>query len=254
MIRGMSTAFTQRFPVRFDECAADGTARASALLRYVVETAFAHSAHEGFPLAWYDTHGLYWLVRYARLDLSHAVPYGVLLDVTTEVVGFRRIWARRRNAIRNPEGGLLGQITMDWIFTDREGNPARVAPEMQAAFPGLTEPLEVRRLDVADPPTGIQPNEYRVPAHQVDPRGHMNNAAYLELFEDVLVNLGADPQARPATYELEYLMAASLGEPLHSFVWAVPGGWVMIASTLAGMPVAKSLRRSRSGELDERPD
>lgn len=250
----MSRAFTQRFQVRFDECASDGNARASALLRYVVETAFAHSAHEGFPLDWYDTHGLYWLVRYARLDLDHPVPYGTHLDITTEVVGFRRIWARRRNAIRSPEGGLLGQITMDWIFTDRQGTPARVVPEMQAAFPGLSERLEVQRLDVGDPPSGPEPNAYRVPAHQVDPRGHLNNAAYLDLFEDVLVDAGVNPQVRPALYELEYLSGASLGESLRLLVWAEPGGWVMIASTPAGMPVAKSLRRSRSGELDERPD
>ena len=240
----MPAAFTQRFQVRFDECAPDGAARAPALLRYVVETAFAHSAHEGFPLAWYDTRGLYWLVRYARLDLYHPVPYGAPLDITTEVVGFRRIWARRRNAIRHPESGLLGQITMDWIFTDRQGNPARVVPEMQAAFPGLTERLEVHRLDIGDPPTGLQPSEYRVPAHQVDPRGHLNNAAYLELFEDALVNLGVDPQMRPATYELEYLTAASLGEPLHWFVWATSGGWAMRASTPAGLQVAKIRLRS----------
>lgn len=244
----MVTAFTQRFQVRFDECASNGTARASVLLRYAVETAFAHSAHEGFPLAWYDGRGLYWLVRSARLDLYHPVAYGALLDVTTEVVGFRRIWARRRNAVRGPDGALLGQIVNDWIFTDREGNPARVAPEMQAAFSGLSERFEVQRLDVGDPPSGLQPNVYRVPAHQLDPRGHLNNAAHLELFEDALANLGVDPQVRPVTYELEYLAAVRLGEPLHWLVWTTSGGWAMLASTPAGLPVAKSLRRSRSGE------
>jgi hypothetical protein len=36
----LADTFTQRFQVRFDECALNGSARASAILRYVVETAF----------------------------------------------------------------------------------------------------------------------------------------------------------------------------------------------------------------------
>ncbi len=244
IIRGMPADFTLRFRVRFDECAPDSTARASALLRYVIETAFAHSTHEGFPLTWYDSRGLYWLVRYVRLDLDHPVPYGTFLDVTTEVVGFRRIWARRRNTIQDAAGRVVGVITVDWIFTNREGNPTRIVPEMEAAFPGLARPLEMERLDLGDPPPTTRAQEYIVPAHQVDPRGHMNSAAYLDVFEDALVGMSVQAQERPATYELEYRVGVQLGNLLQRFIWAEPSGWAMLIAIPAGLPVAKGRRKA----------
>jgi len=240
--REVRMGFVQRFPVRFDECARDGAARASALFRYVVETAFAHSTARGFPLAWYEARGLYWLVRRARLDLHSTVPYGVLLDVTTQVVGFRRIWAQRRNTIQDGTGRLVGEVTVDWIFTDRDGNPTRIVSEMTAAFPDLSERVEIHRLDHGAPLANVHPEEFLVPAHQTDPRGHMNSAAYLDLFEDALVGLGVDPQARPARYDLEYLRAVVTGELLMRYVWAERNGWTMVGSTSAGVSVVKGRR------------
>ncbi len=239
----MPTAYTQRFQVRYDECAGDGTARASTLLRYVVETAFGHSAREGFPLAWYDAHGLYWLVRGAQLELHRPVPYGAVLDVTTEVVGFRRIWARRSNAIRDQDGNILGQFIIDWIFTDREGNPARIVPEIEAAFPGLTDRLEVARLDIGEPPADLQADACLVPAHEADPRGHMNSAAYLDLFEDALSVQGVDPQMRPVVYEVEHLRAVRPGEVLRRFIWQEPDAWALSVRTATDRLVVKALRR-----------
>ena len=234
--------YVQRFPVRFDECARDGAARASALFRYVVETAFAHSTAKGFPLAWYDTRGLYWIVRRARIDLHLTVPYGALLDVTTRVAAFRRIWAQRRNTIQDITGRLVGEVALDWIFTDRDGNPTRIVPEMAAAFPELAERVEIDRLDPGAPPASVHPEEFLVPAHQTDPRGHMNSAAYLDLFEDALVGLDVNPQARPVRYDLEYLRAVVPGEVLMRYVWAELNGWTIVASTSTGAAVVKGRR------------
>lgn len=233
----MPATFTQHFQVRFDECAADGTVRAPALLRYVVETAFGHSAREGFPLTWYEARGLFWLVRRVHLDLPASIPYGTVLAVTTEVLGFRRIWARRRNTLQDGAGRSLGVVTVDWIFTDREGNPSRVVPEMAAAFPVPSERLQVDRLELGPAPPGTVPTAYRVPAHQVDPRGHMNSAAYLDLLDDALTEAGGEPQRRPAVIEAEYLRAALSGEVLQQFVWPDADGWAMAIETADGQPV-----------------
>ncbi|HEV8338758.1 MAG TPA: acyl-ACP thioesterase domain-containing protein [bacterium] len=246
----MAETFTQRFQVRFDECAADGTARASTLLRYVIETAFGHSAAEGYPLSWYEGQGLFWLVRRARLDLATPVPYGQGVDVTTRVLGFRRIWARRQNDIRDAGGALRGEATMDWIFTDRAGMPARVLREMEDAFPGLTRTLDLVRLDLPDPPADAPTVGFRVPAHQVDPRGHLNSAAYLDLFEDALAEMGVDPQERPAGYELEYLRAVAPGENVGRALWSRGQGWAMVVTGAAG-PVARARREPGRGSQSQ---
>lgn len=241
----MPSIFAWPFRVRFDECALDRAARASACLRYVIETAFAHSAHVGFPLAWYDGRGLHWLVRRVHLHLYEAVSYGALLTVITEVVGFRRIWSRRQSAIHDAHGRTLCDVTLDWIFTDDRGMPTRIIPEMESAFPprGQEGRLEVEHVEIGSPPGDAHRGEYRLPAHQMDPRGHMNSAAYLELFEDGLVEFGTDPQQRPAIYELEYLRPLAPGEVLHRYLWAGARSWMLVGLTSAGSPIIKAVRR-----------
>lgn len=217
----MSAGHAQRFQVRFDECGPDGSARCSTILRYVVETAFGHSAAVGYPLAWYFSHRLFWLVRQVHLSLALPVGYADALEVTTQVLGARRVWARRGNTIRNGAGVSVGAATMDWILTDGDGRPARIPREMTAAFsvvPGTT--LERYAAEVA--PVGARTDAYRVPAHQTDPRGHMNNAAYLDLLDDALASLGLDPQARPAEYDLAYLQPALSGDALQYAAWGTP--------------------------------
>jgi len=124
---------------------------------------------------------------------------------------------------------------------------------MEAAFPGKSPRLEIERLELSDPPAGLEPLEYVVPAHQVDPRGHMNSAAYLDVFEDALAGAGVDPQGRPAVYEVEYLRVALPGEVLRRFVWQQNDGWAMVASTPEGLPVVKA-RRQRGTDLGGRAD
>lgn len=245
----MADTFTQRFQVRFDECALDGATRASTLLRYVIETAFGHSSAVGYPLAWYNAHGLFWLVRRVRLRLPRPLVYGGVVDVTTRVVAFRRSWARRQNVLRDAAGEWLGEVTTDWIFTDREGRPTRVPPEMEDAFPTLSERAEVGRLNIGDPPEGLQPIEYEIPVHQIDPRGHMSTAAYLDLFEDTLAALGTNPQERPVQYDLEYLRSALAGDVLRRIVWTNPAGCSIVASFPDGAPVLRG-RRKRTLEMD----
>lgn len=129
-------------------------------------------------------------------------------------------------------------------------NPTRIAPEMEAAFPALASPLEVKRLDLGDPPPTVKPREFLVPTHLVDPRSHMNSAAYLDLFEDALVSMRADTQERPATYELEYLAVTLLGDLLHRFIWPELSGWAMFVATPSGLPMVKGRRRRRGLQSD----
>lgn len=242
--------FTSVFQVRFDECAADGAARASTLLRYTIETAFAHSAAKGFPLAWYDAHGLYWLVRRAQLEIHRPVPYGSRVSVTTQVVGFRRIWARRRNVLREEAGPMVGTITMDWVFTDRQGSPVRIAPEMEQAFPAFAERVTVQALDLGIRPAGTRRDDYTVPAHQSDPRGHMNTAAYLDLFEDGLAASGIAIQQRPAVFRLEFFRQSVPGDIVARTLWSVDSTWIMDLTTAQGEAIARGIRL-RAGPAKE---
>jgi len=68
--------FSQTFRVRYEECGPGGSARASTYLRYLQDLAFAHSAALGYPLSWYETHRLFWLMRRIHLVVSSGARYG----------------------------------------------------------------------------------------------------------------------------------------------------------------------------------
>ncbi|HEY6053168.1 MAG TPA: acyl-CoA thioesterase, partial [Gaiellaceae bacterium] len=83
------------YRVRFDEAAPDGWLRTSVVLRYAQDLAWHHSASRGFGRAWYGERGLSWLVRAAEIAVLAPVEVGAEIEGTTQVVGWRRVWARR---------------------------------------------------------------------------------------------------------------------------------------------------------------
>ena len=179
-----------------------------------------------------------------RLRLDEPIPYGAVLDVTTRVASVRRFWARRQNLVRDPIGRPVGDTTTDWIFTDDTGRPSRIPQAMERAFPVAPARTPPDRTDIDDPPGDLTPSLYVVPAHEIDPRGHANNAAYLDLFEDALPGLGLDPQKRPVVYALEYLKPIAAGDALERFVWERPSGAAMIARAADGTIVVRARRDS----------
>ena len=58
--------------------------------------AWRHSEEAGFGRDWYDERAMHWLVRNVSLSLYRPVTYGDVLTIGTEVIGWRRVWARRR--------------------------------------------------------------------------------------------------------------------------------------------------------------
>jgi acyl-CoA thioesterase FadM len=212
--------------VRFDECGPDGLARTSVFLRYAQDAAWIHSERLGFDRDWYARRGMTWLVRVAALDILSAVPLGATLAVSTTVAGFRKVWARRRTEARLPDGGVAASAQTDWVIIDSRGMPVRVPADFPAAFgahPGSFEPGRV-----ALPPTPAGANEHRVAVRpqDVDPVGHMNNAAYLDYLEEALLAAG-DPAvaavaALPRRIQIEYLLPAIPGVAVTGRSWPLP--------------------------------
>ncbi|MDR7483917.1 MAG: thioesterase [Armatimonadota bacterium] len=221
-------AFSQTFRVRYDECGADGTLRASVHMRLVQEIAFGHSAALGFPLAWYEQHRTFWLVRRVHLVVHAPARYGDALDYTTRVLGARKVLARRLNTARRAgDGTPVATAVVDWILT-REGiAPVRIPEEMARAFPAMQQPIAPIPLDEAAPPISAEASPLWIRAGDVDALGHANNAAYLDLFDDAVVRAGGQRviEAHPRTYDLLYHAAAESGAALRDRAWSETGLW-----------------------------
>jgi acyl-CoA thioesterase FadM len=173
------------------------------------------------------------------------------------VQGFRRIWARRRSEFRSGAGVLLAEADIDWVLTSADGRPTRVPDEIVQAFPGLDAEYRPARLELPTAPPDAVEHERRAEAHEVDPMGHVNNAAYLDQFETLLDALGSAAlrTAVPRRYRVEYLSPAPAGSGLRWIAWPTATG---IAGTLSREPggdaVARVLAEGKPVEAEVPPD
>jgi acyl-CoA thioester hydrolase len=222
------------YRVRFDESTPAGLARTSVLLRYAQDVAWAHSEALGFDRAWYAERGLAWLVRAAELEVLGPIPMGSSLDVTTLVVGHRKVWARRRGEFRlaGADDGLIAWVHTDWVLIDGRGRITRVPQVFGSTFPAPLSNDTLGRVALPPTPASAARGRFRVRPQELDPMDHVNNAVYVDWLEESVLaagagdGSGADSIARlPRRYRLEYAAAAAAGVEVETETWRDVESW-----------------------------
>lgn len=236
------------FRVRFDEAGADGLLRTSVLLRYAQDVAWLHSASRGFDRAWYAERGLTWLVRTAEVAVAAPIAVGSELVGTTQVVGWRRVWARRRTDFRDAAGTLAASTQIDWVLLDGRGAPTRIPAEFEPVFGAPTGPFGLARVDVGEPPTDARRVDLTVRPHELDPMAHVNNAVYADWLEEAVIAAGDTraPRSVPRHARLEYAAAADSGAILTAHVWQALDGWSYRLRDASGQDLLRARLESSS--------
>jgi acyl-ACP thioesterase len=234
--------------VRFEECQPGGEIRASAFLRYAQDAAWVHSDAAGFGRDWYLERGLTWLVRCVELDVLEPSGPGDTLSVSTEVVGLRRVWARRRGEVLGPEGALVAVVLTDWVMTGPGFVPVRVPAEFFKVFPAVPEGFEPARVPLPPTPAEAYPRRFHVRRSEIDPMAHVNNAAYVDYLEESLAGAGAALDLRPRRYRLEYQQAAEPGAELVGASWRDGKSWAYRLSDASGVDLLRA-RFSAAGAI-----
>ena len=131
--------------------------------------------------------------------------------VSTQVIGFRRMWARRRSEFHAPgsERPLALAIT-DWVLLNARGMPTRVPAEIaDAVVDAITDFTPIRLADFS-PPADAQALQLAVRRSELDPMAHVNNAAYLDYLDEQYF-ADADPRTplvTPRRYRAEFIASA----------------------------------------------
>lgn len=224
-----TNGFTTRYRVRFDEAGADGGIRTGSLLRYAQDIAWRHSEELGFDRQWYTDRGRWWVVRAIDLTLHAPIAMGVTLDVSTAVIGHRRIWARRYGAVHLPDGRLAAETTVDWVILDERGRIIRIPPDFGVAFPNPELDADILRVSLPSPPSSTTALDFPVRPQELDPMGHVNNAVYLDWLEEVVAAAGATIATTrvPRRVALEYAASAGPGDRVRAEAWREGDGWAV---------------------------
>jgi acyl-ACP thioesterase len=217
---------TVDYRVRFDEAGPEGVAKPSLYLRLAQDTAWIHSEQLGFTRAWYEDRGLAWLVRGVALEVAGDARHGDTLAVTTRVLGYRRIWARRRADVV-AGSTIVATVLTDWILTDGRGRPVRIPEAIAERIPGSAGSLEAIRVPEAPERPADVLLEGVIRRSEADPLAHVNNAAYLDRVLDLgsLVDgLEASERRDRPTVAIEYRAAAGPGDAIRESAWRLEDG------------------------------
>jgi acyl-CoA thioesterase FadM len=231
------------YRVRFDECGPDGLVRTSVLLRYTQDLAAYHSAARGFGRDWYADRGITWLVRAAEVaPLAPIAPSAELVGTTT-VIGWRRVWARRRTEFHDTEGRLVAWVHIDWVLLDGRGAPTRIPAEFDAVFGASAASLSLARVGLGDTPPSAARTTVAVRPQELDPMDHVNNAVYADWLDEAVLRAGGVTAVRtiPRLARLEYARAAEPGASLVADAWRDGEAW----SCRISDPTGADLLRAR---------
>jgi len=235
------------YRVRFDEAGPDGCLRTSVSLRYAQDLAWYHSAQRGFDRAWYRARRLTWLVRAAQVGIVGAVRVGDQLTGTTRVLGWRRVWARRRTEFVDAAGALVAWVEIDWVLLDERGAPTRIPSEL-GDFGAPEATFQLGRVALEDVPPSADRAAFAVRPQELDPMDHVNNAVYADWLDERVIATGGDAGraavvAIPRTIRIEYARPAAAGTTVVADTWpdADRTGW----SCRIGDPDGTVLARAR---------
>ena len=231
------------YRVRFDEAGPDGHLRSSGYLRYAQDLAWIHSEGAGFGRDWYGSRRLTWLVRAIELDILSETAYGGELVVSTEVVGFRRVWARRLSEFHahGSERPTALAIT-DWVLLNARGAPTRVPVEIVDAFVDPLDEYTPLRLDLSPTPAQATTHTLTVRRSELDPMAHVNNATYVDYLDEhfVATTHAGRRLPVPRRYRAEFIASAEPDDTLTGRAWEDGPTWCYRVNNDSGLEILRA--------------
>ncbi len=219
------------------------TARAADLWRAAQDVAVAASTDRGWPPSRYRDASTAFVVR-AGVGIHHReVRFGEPLHARSWVSDFRRDTFSARQVQVFGTHGLIFDVLQEWVHVQMpDGRMCRASPELRASF-------EVARLEPLPelPETQLDPVPDEGFKHTVfhvamDPLGHVNHPATLDLAEECVarwfVARGGDPQAVEALGERIVWKLPIHAEPIHIVVVGHRDGVFAVEIRLADGRVA----------------
>ena len=221
--------FTAQRTVRLGDVDSMGELRLDSFARYLQDVATDDALAAGLGNA------MGWLVRRTMIRFDVAARLNERVELITFCTGSGRSWAERRTTLVGAVGARAEGVSL-WVQIDvGSGRPTRLADEFHriygeaAAGRTVSSKLSLPKPSFDDA-TGAP---FRFRATDLDPFGHVNNAAQWAIVESVLQG---DGRPRHGTGELEFLAPAPADRDLvvrrdGRMIWLIDGDQLLSSLT-----------------------
>lgn len=180
--------YTFQTRVRYSECSAGGQVRLSGILDYLQDTCTMQAEDLGVGVRYMREHQTAWVLNSWQADICRYPELGEQITIRTWPYGFQGFFGYRNFQIEDSFGKTVVRAGSVWVFMDmQKKRPARIAPEV-LAFYELCPKLEMEYMERKIPDFEAQPagGPYKIPHYFIDTNGHVNNAKYILMAEELL--------------------------------------------------------------------
>jgi acyl-ACP thioesterase len=195
--------------------------RLDATARYLQDIATDDATDAGLD----DAFG--WVVRRTMIEVRRAAGLDEALELSTFCGGTGRSWAERRTSIAGDRGAAIEAVSL-WIRVDPiTGRPAGLGDDFLAAYGEAARGRRVSsRLQLPAPPPEAAGRPWTIRRVDIDPLGHVNNAAQWAIVEETLP---AD-RSRRGVAEVEHLAPVDTSGELrtHCDPTGVRSSWLTV--------------------------
>ena len=217
--------------MRLGDVDVDAALRLDATARYLQDVATDDAAEAALG----NTYG--WVVRRTMIEVHSPARLGERVDVATFCSGTGRSWAERRTVIEGNHGASIDAVAL-WIRVDPiSGRPTGLGDDFLEVYgPSANGRRISTRLQLDDPPSDAVARPWVVRRSDLDPLGHVNNAAQWAALEEVIgARLGVAEVEHRAPVEAGRnldLLVSHDGDPIRA--WLVADGIVRTAMRCYG--------------------
>lgn len=181
--------YTASRRVEISDIAHNGHIRLSALLDMLQDCAFDHLQSEKTLKPYFEQTGNVMFLVSRQIDIKRLPVYGEQLQVTTWCYELKRMYGFRNTIVRDSRGDICAAAYETGAFADLATSRPQKIPQELADRVEKHPPFEMEYTPrkIALPDRGP---EYTSPLNVygsfVDMYGHVNNARYIELSEDLI--------------------------------------------------------------------
>jgi acyl-ACP thioesterase len=168
-------------PVRLGDVDVRARLRLDAVARYLQDIATDDATDAKLD----DAFG--WVVRRTMIEVRRAAGLDEHLELSTFCAGTGRSWAERRTSISGDRGASIEAVSL-WIRVDpSSGRPTGLGDDFVSAYGEAAGGRQVSsRLQLPGPPDDADRRPWELRRVDIDPLGHVNNAAQWAIVEEGL--------------------------------------------------------------------
>lgn len=174
-------AFTARRTIRLGDVDPHGRLRLDATARLLQDVASDDAADARLDGAWG------WIVRRTLIEVRQAAVLDEQVELTTHCTGMGRSWAERTTSLRGSEGADVRTVSV-WVQVSTDtGRPSPLTEQFVETYgPACAGRKISARLGLPGPTDAAARSPWTVRRADLDPFGHVNNAANWAFVEEAL--------------------------------------------------------------------